>query len=104
MTDKKNTTTLVEIPIKAKMFEVVANDGKISLAKALSEAKLVVSKSEARRLIYQGGVKLDGEKGTREWNLEIDKRYHIEVGINNVRKAYVTPVEPVEPEEPEESE
>ena len=51
MTDKKNTTTLVEIPIKAKMFEVVANDGKISLAKALSEAKLVVSKSEARRLI-----------------------------------------------------
>ncbi len=35
---------------------------KVFLTKALADAKLAASGTEARRLITQGGVKLNGEK------------------------------------------
>lgn len=40
----------------------ISEEGRISLVKLLTQAGLASSSSEARRLIQQGGVKVDGEK------------------------------------------
>lgn len=37
-------------------------DGKVSLLDAMVAAKLTASKGEARRLVQQGGISVDGEK------------------------------------------
>ena len=43
---------------------VIQLDGATNLVDLLSEAGLVKSKSEGRRLVEQGGVRLDGEPVT----------------------------------------
>jgi tyrosyl-tRNA synthetase len=56
--------------------------GTITLPSALSNANLVASKNEARRLIQQGAVTLDGEK-TQDPFLELEPRnepYLVKVG------------------------
>lgn len=56
-----------ELPMEIPEFKVPAallKEGKVSLAALMTESKLVTSKSEARRLIEQGGVELDGQRLT----------------------------------------
>ncbi len=56
-----------ETPDEIEEFKVpstLLQDGKISLAVLLVESKLASSKSDARRLIEQGGVDLDGRRIT----------------------------------------
>ena len=58
-----------EIPDEIEEFLIPKSalvDGKLDLAFLLVDAKLVSSKGEARRLIGQGGVKLDSEKVSQE--------------------------------------
>jgi tyrosyl-tRNA synthetase len=56
-----------EIPEEIEEFALAKSDlkeGKIWIAKLLSLAGLAASNSEARRLIIQGGLKIDGKKFT----------------------------------------
>lgn len=56
-----------ELPAEIPEFKVpvsLLKDGKVLLAALLVEAKLCPSKSEARRLLEQGGVELDGQRLT----------------------------------------
>ncbi len=53
---------------------------KLPLAKALAEAKLVASVTEARKLMGQGGVRVNGEKATDPKH-ELDAgEYLVQVG------------------------
>lgn len=56
--------------IPSQMPEVKVNDGPVWIIKLLTDAGLADTNSEARRLIKQGAVKIDGEKVT-DPNLEI---------------------------------
>lgn len=56
-----------ELPSDLPEFKVpqaLIKEGKVSLAALLAESKAASSKSEARRLIEQGGVDLDGQRLT----------------------------------------
>jgi tyrosyl-tRNA synthetase len=61
------------LPDNMPEISVVSVDGSISIAHLLKQANLVVSTSEALRMIEQGGVKLDGEKVS-------DKALQLKVG------------------------
>jgi tyrosyl-tRNA synthetase len=52
-----------EVPEDAPIIELAMHDG-LTLAHALVEAKLVDSGSDAKRLIRQGGVSVDGNRVT----------------------------------------
>jgi tyrosyl-tRNA synthetase len=57
----------------------------------MSEAKLVKSSGEGKRLVEQGGVEVDQQRVTdANFQLERGKRYLIRVGSKNRRFAYVT--------------
>jgi len=51
-----------ELPSNIKEISIKINEQDISLPRVLKEAKMVVSTSEALRLIKQGAVKIEGEK------------------------------------------
>jgi tyrosyl-tRNA synthetase len=55
-----------DLPDDIPEFAVQTDDGSIGIIKLLAETKLVSSNSEARRMIEQGGVSVDGEKITTE--------------------------------------
>ncbi len=59
--------------------EVKLDSGKWDLPQLLLETELVSSKSEARRLIQQGGVKLDGRKLTDD-NVELTNGVVLQAG------------------------
>jgi tyrosyl-tRNA synthetase len=59
------------------------------IAKALSEAKLVSTTSEGKRLAEQGGVEVDQQRVAGDHQLERGKRYLVRVGSKNRRFAYV---------------
>lgn len=58
--DREIPEDIEEIPIPA----TAVKDGKVWLPRLLAEAGLAASNSDARRLIEQGGVRLDGEPVT----------------------------------------
>ncbi len=61
------------------------------IAKALSEAKLVSSTSDGKRMVEQGGVEVDQVRVTdAKLGLERGKRYLLRVGSKNRKFAYVT--------------
>lgn len=51
-----------EVPDEIDLFELEANLSEINIVDLLALTKLAPSKKEARRLIDQGGVSIDGEK------------------------------------------
>jgi tyrosyl-tRNA synthetase len=55
-------------------------DGRILLTDALVRLGLVASKNEARRLIRQGGAKVDGEKATDDMTLVVDCEVRVSAG------------------------
>jgi len=64
-----------------KIPEIKIEEKKLKLIDLLCKAKFTTSKSEARRLITQGGVKID-DKVIRKWNqiIKIKPRMIIQVG------------------------
>ncbi|MEA3033633.1 MAG: tyrosyl-tRNA synthetase [Sphingomonadales bacterium] len=55
-------------------------DGRILLTDALVRLGLVASRNEARRLIQQGGAKVDGEKATDDVTLVVDCEVRVSAG------------------------
>lgn len=49
-----------DLPDTIEEFSYSAADGKVGILQLLADAKLVASKGEARRLVEQGGVSIDG--------------------------------------------
>ncbi len=65
-----------ELPDKIPEFTVdgsIMKGGKVWIIKLITKSKLAATSGEARRLIRQGGVKIDGEKITDE-NLEFEPK------------------------------
>ena len=71
-----------ERPEEARRVKIDAADGELWIAKALQQAGLCESTSQARRMISQGAVKVDGEK-VSDVDLKLASRkqaYAVQVG------------------------
>jgi len=74
-------------PDEIEMFRVEKN--KIDIVDLLLQCKLAKSKGEARRLIEQGGIKIDGETIREEKEVEINRKGIIlQKGKRNFKKIY----------------
>jgi tyrosyl-tRNA synthetase len=78
------------VPEEVPEVEVVAAGPVAELAWALKQASLVTSTSEARRLVEQGGVEVDGARATDpKARLEPGRQYLVRVGSKNRRFARI---------------
>ena len=78
------------VPEDVPEVEVVATGPVAELAWALKQASLVTSTSEARRLVEQGGVEVDGARATDpKAPLEPGRQYLVRVGSKNRRFARI---------------
>jgi tyrosyl-tRNA synthetase len=78
------------VPDDVPSVTVAAAGGVAELAWALKQAGLAASTSEARRLVEQGGVEVDGARATDpKTRLEIDREYLVRVGSKNRRFARI---------------
>jgi tyrosyl-tRNA synthetase len=79
------------LPEEIEEVTVKAGGPKVWLPKVLVEAGLAASTSEARRLIIQGGVQVDGDKVT-DANLElaVGKSYLLKVGKRRFKRLSLT--------------
>jgi tyrosyl-tRNA synthetase len=77
-----------ELPDVVEEFQLTSNDGPDTLVSLLTLAQLASSKGEARRLIEQGGVSIDGERvkdlnapvpDKKEFVLKVGKRKFLKV-------------------------
>ncbi|OGU31176.1 MAG: tyrosine--tRNA ligase, partial [Ignavibacteria bacterium GWA2_55_11] len=80
------------LPDEVEEFEVRDNAGSVDILTLLTRAKLVASNGEARRLIEQGGVTIDGEKVTDhramlpekpEFILKVGKRRFLRIKVQH---------------------
>lgn len=80
-----------EIPDVLEEFQINSNQKEINIIELLTLTKLVSSKSEARRMIEQGGVSIDGVKIeeinkivhiTRDFILKVGKRKFLKIVTN----------------------
>ncbi len=72
-----------EVPDEIPGFTYTADDGKpgVWIVKLLTASGLVPSSSQGRRLIQQGGIRIDGEQVTNvSLELERGKEYILQVG------------------------
>jgi len=71
-----------------------AKSGKIKMTDLLTESKLASSKSKARRLIEQGGVKIDN-KNIKDWQKQIAVKdgMVIQVGKRKFRRVRTVPLQ-----------
>jgi len=70
-----------ELPDDVPEFSMAFADSEIGIMNLLTETKLVASKSEARRLIEQGGVSVDGERiADHNATIRLDKDVTLKVG------------------------
>ena len=79
-----------EIPDEIEEFKVSLSGGKTALLDIITDSRMTASKGEARRLIAQGGVKIDQEKIT-DAAISFDKPCEmvIQVGKRKFRKVVV---------------
>ena len=79
------------VPDDVPQVEVVPSEGGVAeLGWALKQASLVATTSEARRLVEQGGVEVDGARVTDpRRRLEPGKEYLVRVGSKNRRFARI---------------
>jgi tyrosyl-tRNA synthetase len=79
------------VPDDVAVFELAPAAGAVAeLAWALKQANLVPSTSEARRLVEQGGVEVDGARATDpKLRLEPGKEYLVRAGSKNRRFARI---------------
>jgi tyrosyl-tRNA synthetase len=75
--NKQNPDVIEECVVETKEFK---------LADLLVKAGLAPSKNEARRLIEQGGVKIDGEKILEDADITLSKECILQAGKRNFRK------------------
>jgi len=78
-------------PAKMDKLSMAGEDGRLWIVRALSEAGLCRSASEARRMIQQGAVSVDGEKikdiefrlekRQQEYVLKVGKRRFVELTV-----------------------
>ena len=81
------------VPDEIPEVQVPMEGQQLLLAKGLSAARLVPSTSEAKRLISQGGVEVDGTRVADEKHLlDAGKRYLVRVGSKKRRFCYISPV------------
>jgi tyrosyl-tRNA synthetase len=81
------------VPEDVTHVEVPTEGPSLLLAKGLSVAGLVSSTSEAKRLIAQGGVEVDGQRVIDEKHqLDTGKRYLVRVGSKKRRFCYLHPI------------
>lgn len=79
------------VPDDVAELTIATEGGGLALSKALSEAQLVKSTSEGRRMIEQGGVEVDGARVTDpKHQLRRAGRYLIKVGSKKRRFAYIS--------------
>jgi tyrosyl-tRNA synthetase len=70
-----------EVPENIEDFTIHTGNGKISIVELLTTTRMASSNSDARRLIQQGGVSIDGEKITDvNFALKLDKEVVLKVG------------------------
>ena len=74
-----------DVPEHAIPDEAVRDDGTVSLPIYLEAAGLVTSRSEARRLVKEGAVKLNGEKVANEF-VELNPDATVQVGKRRFAK------------------
>jgi tyrosyl-tRNA synthetase len=78
------------VPDEVPRFEVDPRGGVAELAWALKQANLVASTSEARRLVEQGGVEVDGARVIDpKMRLDPGREYLVRVGSKNRRFARI---------------
>lgn len=78
------------LPQEVPECELRSETETLWLPKALSAAKLVVSSSEGKRLVLQGGVEVDNQRITDEkFALRKGQRYLVRVGSKNRRFCYI---------------
>jgi tyrosyl-tRNA synthetase len=78
------------VPEDVPLFELTPTDGVAELAWALKQANLVPSTSEARRLVSQGGVEVDGNRASDpKARLVAGQEYLVRVGSKNRRFARI---------------
>jgi tyrosyl-tRNA synthetase len=78
------------VPEEVPRFEVDPRGGVAELAWALKQANLVASTSEARRLVEQGGVEVDGARVTNpKAPLDPGREHLVRVGSKNRRFARI---------------
>ncbi|MHB9155645.1 MAG: tyrosine--tRNA ligase [Endomicrobiales bacterium] len=68
------------------MEEYVSDKKNVKLSELLVAAGLAPSKNEARRLIEQGGVKIDGEKLPQDKEISIEKELVVQAGKRKFKK------------------
>jgi tyrosyl-tRNA synthetase len=70
-----------EVPEDIEDFTIHTGNGKISMVELLTSTRMASSNSDARRLIQQGGVSIDGEKVTDvNFVLKLKKEVVLKVG------------------------
>ncbi len=78
------------VPDEVALFELTPSGGVVELAWALKQANLVATTSEARRLVEQGGVEVNGARVTDpKTRLEPGTDYLVRVGSKNRRFARI---------------
>jgi len=87
LAEKEFNKVFKEKGLPSKITEIKIHQKSINLLDLLLKTKLASSKSEAKRLILQGGVKIDGQKEIN-WRktVEIKKGIIIQAGKRNFRK------------------
>ncbi len=71
---------------KIKLSELLFVSNKIKLSELLFVSKMVASKNEARRLIEQGGAKVDNEKVTADTEIEVKNGMILQAGKRKFKK------------------
>jgi len=78
------------LPDSMQEYEFSVTDGHIPLTTLLKQTRLVVSASEANRLLEQGGVRVDGEKiSERGLKLAAGKTYVLQVGKRKFARVHL---------------
>lgn len=78
-----------ELPTEIPVVKIPASKKVIPITDLLVLAKLAQSKSEARRLVEQGGVKLD-EKQVKDWKAEITTKAGMTLQVGSRKFAKLT--------------
>ena len=72
------------MPTEIEVYK--CNKNKIRLSELLFVSKMVASKNEARRLIEQGGAKVNNEKVTTDIEIEIKDGTILQAGKRKFKK------------------
>ncbi|MDR1926260.1 MAG: tyrosine--tRNA ligase [Endomicrobium sp.] len=72
--------------VPSDIEECVMEDGEMKLSDILVKSGMVLSKKEARRLIEQGGVKIDSQKTDTNITMEHKKEFILQVGKRRFKK------------------